>query len=202
MRNVFPNSVLDARSIPLPRDLGKFVHIERPTFEHAATSAARPRICHYTKNQHVLAHKTKQRFSARWPHGRSPACNRNWSRSTALLCHDYDRSISESDSASCSRDMISTNLANHGPRTFESAGARREMKLLNMFPYAPHLAFWHTLRWRALRRLVTSKPAAQKCLAPRANCASSAKFSLTWIIGMPTFVYHVLHQAAEGECAL
>jgi phenylacetate-coenzyme A ligase PaaK-like adenylate-forming protein len=36
------------------------------------------------------------------------------------------------------------NLAVTGRRTFEVCGAQSEWRLLNMFPYAPHLAFWQT----------------------------------------------------------
>ena len=36
------------------------------------------------------------------------------------------------------------NLALAGKRLFEVCGARREMRLANLFPYAPHLAFWQT----------------------------------------------------------
>src|SRR5256885_6082909 len=36
------------------------------------------------------------------------------------------------------------NLALTGKRLFEVCGAQREMRILNMFPYAPHLAFWQT----------------------------------------------------------
>src|SRR5436190_1235233 len=35
-------------------------------------------------------------------------------------------------------------LALTGRRVFEVCGARHDMRLLNMFPYAPHLAFWQT----------------------------------------------------------
>src|SRR5881394_3535083 len=36
------------------------------------------------------------------------------------------------------------NLALTGKRLFEISGAQREMRLVNLFPYAPHLAFWQT----------------------------------------------------------
>src|SRR5438552_248390 len=36
------------------------------------------------------------------------------------------------------------NLGIAGKRLFEICGARREMRLVNLFPYAPHLAFWQT----------------------------------------------------------
>src|SRR5688572_8803836 len=36
------------------------------------------------------------------------------------------------------------NLATAGRRTFEVSGARPDLRILNLFPYAPHLAFWQT----------------------------------------------------------
>jgi len=35
-------------------------------------------------------------------------------------------------------------LAETGRRVFDTCGAARDMRLLNLFPYAPHLAFWLT----------------------------------------------------------
>ena len=90
-----------------------------------------------------------------------------------------------------------TNLALAGRRLFETCGGQREMRLLNMFPYAPHLAFWQTHYGGVAFGVFTASTGGGKVMGTEGNLRLIDKIKPDVIIGMPTFIYHVLHQAAE-----
>ena len=89
------------------------------------------------------------------------------------------------------------NLASAGKRLFEVCGAEREMRLLNMFPYAPHLAFWQAHYGGAAFGVFVMSTGGGKVMGTEGNLRLIRKIKPDVLIGMPTFVYHVLHQAAE-----
>lgn len=89
------------------------------------------------------------------------------------------------------------NLARNGRRLFEVCGARAEYRLLNLFPYAPHLAFWQTHYGAISFGLFMASSGGGKVLGTDGNLRLARKLKPDVLIGMPTFVYHLLHQAAE-----
>ena len=92
-------------------------------------------------------------------------------------------------------DLANLQLA--GERVFGVCGARREDKLLNMFPYAPHLAFWLTHYGSTAFGVFTASTGGGKVMGTEGQIRFLRKIRPDVLIGMPTFVYHVLHQAAE-----
>lgn len=91
------------------------------------------------------------------------------------------------------------NLASAGRRLFEVCGARRDMRLLNMFPYAPHLAFWQTHYGAEAFGVFVASTGGGKVAGTEGQIRFMRRLKPDVLIGMPTFVYHVLHQAAaEG----
>ncbi len=92
-------------------------------------------------------------------------------------------------------DLANLQLA--GERVFGVCGARREDKLLNMFPYAPHLAFWLTHYGSTSFGVFTASTGGGKVMGTEGQLRFLRKIRPDVLIGMPTFVYHVLHQAAE-----
>jgi phenylacetate-coenzyme A ligase PaaK-like adenylate-forming protein len=88
------------------------------------------------------------------------------------------------------------NLALTGCRTFEVCGAKREMRILNMFPYATHLAFWQAHYGGAAFGVFVASTGGGKVLGTEGQLRFIRKIQPDVLIGMPTFVYHVLHQAA------
>ena len=89
------------------------------------------------------------------------------------------------------------NLAETGRRTFEICGARREFRMLNMFPYAPHLAFWQTHYGATAFGVFVVSSGGGKVMGTEGQLRLISKIKPDVLIGMPTFTYHVLHQAAE-----
>lgn len=89
------------------------------------------------------------------------------------------------------------NLSSTGARLFEVCGARRDMRLMNLFPHAPHLAFWQTHYGGAAFGVFVVSTGGGKFMGTDGHLRMIRKLRPDVLIGMPTFIYHVLHQAAE-----
>ena len=90
------------------------------------------------------------------------------------------------------------NLSSAGDRIMRVCGAEKEFRLLNMFPYAPHLAFWLTHYASTAFGLFTLSTGGGKVLGTEGNLRMISKVRPDVLIGMPTFIYHVLQQAVES----
>ncbi|MBI3850839.1 MAG: AMP-binding protein [Verrucomicrobia bacterium] len=89
------------------------------------------------------------------------------------------------------------NLASTGKRLFEICGAQSELRLLNLFPYAPHLAFWQTHYGATAFGVFCASTGGGKVMGTEGNLRLIQKIKPDVLIGMPTFIYHVLRLAAE-----
>jgi phenylacetate-coenzyme A ligase PaaK-like adenylate-forming protein len=94
-----------------------------------------------------------------------------------------------------SRDLDRLSVA--GKRVMEVCEAKRDYRLLNMFPYAPHLAFWLTHYASAEFGVFTLGTGGGKVMGTDGNLRLMQKIKPDVLIGMPTFLYHVLQQAIE-----
>ena len=93
------------------------------------------------------------------------------------------------------RDM--TILAEAGRRVMEVCGARPEQRLLNAFPYAPHLAFWLTHYAGMAFGAMMFSSGGGKVMGTDGTLRLIRKMKPDNLIGIPTFLYHVLSQAVE-----
>ena len=84
-----------------------------------------------------------------------------------------------------------------GKRVMEVCDAKRDYRLLNMFPYAPHLAFWLTHYASTEFGVFTVGTGGGKVMGTEGNLRLIQKIKPDVLIGMPTFLYHVLQQAVE-----
>lgn len=89
------------------------------------------------------------------------------------------------------------NLSWAGKRVMEICGANREMRMLNMFPFAPHLAFWITHYAGTEFGVFVVPTGGGKVMGTEGNLRLVRKIQPDVLIGMPTFIYHVLHEAVE-----
>jgi phenylacetate-CoA ligase len=69
--------------------------------------------------------------------------------------------------------------------------------LLNTLPFAPHLAFWLGHYTGTAGGILTISSGGGKVMGTDGNIRHIRKFKPDVLIGVPTFVYHLLHQAAE-----
>lgn len=88
-------------------------------------------------------------------------------------------------------------LATAARRVVEICAARPEDRLLNTLPFAPHLAFWLAHYAGTTGGVLTLSSGGGKVMGTEGNIRHLRKFKPDVLIGMPTFVYHLLHQAAE-----
>lgn len=84
-----------------------------------------------------------------------------------------------------------------GQRVMEICNAKRDYRLLNMFPYAPHLAFWITHYASTEFGVFTVGTGGGKVMGTDGNLRLIQKIKPDVLIGMPTFLYHVLQHAVE-----
>jgi phenylacetate-CoA ligase len=91
------------------------------------------------------------------------------------------------------------NLASASRRLMEVCGARPEIRMLNAFPFAPHLAFWFTHQAGVSFGVLSVSSGGGKVLGTEGNLRLIKKLKPDAIAGVPTFIYHLLQQAIEGK---
>lgn len=90
-----------------------------------------------------------------------------------------------------------SNLAVTGHRIMQVCSAEHDFRLLNMFPYAPHLAFWQAHYAATEFGVFAVGTGGGKVMGTEGNLRLIHKLQPDVLIGMPTFLYHVLQQAVE-----
>lgn len=90
------------------------------------------------------------------------------------------------------------NLAIAGRRMMEICDSRAEWRHLNLFPFAPHLAFWQAHYAGLGYNTFCLSTGGGKVMGTEGNVRLLDKIQPDALIGMPTFVYHVLQQAVEA----
>ena len=94
------------------------------------------------------------------------------------------------------------NLRAAGAHVMRVTGAEREMRMMNMFPFAPHLAFWITHYAGKEYGVFILDTGGGKSMGTDGNLRIIRKIKPDVLIGMPTFLYHVLTEAAQSSLAL
>lgn len=90
------------------------------------------------------------------------------------------------------------NLEIAGRRMMEICESRADWRHLNLFPFAPHLAFWQAHYAGLGYNTFCLSSGGGKVMGTEGNVRLLDKIQPDALIGMPTFVYHVLQQAAEA----
>ncbi len=90
------------------------------------------------------------------------------------------------------------NLTSASRRLMEVCGAQPEFRMLNAFPFAPHLAFWFTYYAGVSFGVLSVSSGGGKVMGTEGNLRLMKKLKPDAIIGVPTFIYHLLVQAV-GE---
>ena len=89
------------------------------------------------------------------------------------------------------------NLSRAGHLLVEVFGGRTEDRVLNMFPYAPHLAFWQAHYAALSHGIFCVSSGGGKVMGTEGNIRLLTKIKPTVLIAMPTFLYHFLRQAID-----
>jgi phenylacetate-coenzyme A ligase PaaK-like adenylate-forming protein len=91
------------------------------------------------------------------------------------------------------------NLSVGGGRIAEIGGVQRDERMLNMFPFAPHLAFWCMHFAGINRNTFALSTGGGKCMGTEGNIKAILKLKPHILVAMPTFIYHVLQQAIDEK---
>jgi len=92
------------------------------------------------------------------------------------------------------------NLRTAGARLIQTFGATTKMRGVNMFPCAPHLAFWQVVLAGLEYGMLLVSSGGGKIMGTAGNIDLIDKIKPEAIIGIPTFVYHVIREAhAQGR---
>lgn len=91
------------------------------------------------------------------------------------------------------------NLEVYGKRIIEILGIQKDQKFVNVFPYAPHLAFWLTVFAGLAGGIFMLSTGGGKTVGTEGNIRTLLKIKPQFLIGIPSFVYHLLKTAQEQK---
>jgi len=94
------------------------------------------------------------------------------------------------------------NLKLYGRRIIEILNIERDGKIVNTFPYAPHLAFWQTVFAGLSADVFILSTGGGKTLGTEGNIRSLLKIKPQFLIGVPGYVYHLLKTARDRNLDL
>ncbi|TAK97753.1 MAG: phenylacetate--CoA ligase family protein, partial [Verrucomicrobia bacterium] len=88
-------------------------------------------------------------------------------------------------------------LATAGRRLIEICAAQPDFRMINAFPFAPHLAFWLAHYAATAAGVFQVSTGGGKTVGTEGNLRLLRKLNPDVLMGVPTFIYHLLHTAAE-----
>ena len=91
------------------------------------------------------------------------------------------------------------NLGLGAGRIVEIGGVRPDERMVNLFPFAPHLAFWYMYYAGLDRNVFALATGGGKVMGTEGNIRAILKLQPQILVAMPTFLYHVLQLAAEQK---
>ncbi len=92
------------------------------------------------------------------------------------------------------------NLESAGIRLMQLGGSEPAFRHVNAFPFAPHLAFWQAHYAGTAFNTFMVSSGGGKVMGTDGNVRLISKINPDAIIGMPTFLYHLLqHAASENQ---
>ena len=89
-----------------------------------------------------------------------------------------------------------------GKRLIELCGIKHGDRGLNVFPFAPHLAFWQTFAVGQAMTMLIVHTGGGKVMGTAGNVAALERLQPAMLIGVPGYVYHVLRRAHEQRVQL
>lgn len=91
------------------------------------------------------------------------------------------------------------NLHVSGYRLLEVFGGKGDIRGVNLFPYAPHLAFWQTVFAGLSHNVFLLSTGGGKVMGTQGNTEAIAKIRPAILIGEPNYVYHLIRSAKESD---
>jgi len=94
------------------------------------------------------------------------------------------------------------NLRETGARMVDVLGLKSEWRVANVFPYAPHLAFWQVFFAGQETGLMALSTGGGKVMGSSGDLRAITRLKADALIGVPGYVYHLLRKAAAEHMDL
>lgn len=94
------------------------------------------------------------------------------------------------------------NLRLSGRRVVEIFDIERGSRAINVFPYAPHLAFWQTVFAGFGSNIFILSTGGGKTIGTKGNLDSILKIKPQFLIGVSSYIYHILKAASDQKLDL
>ena len=89
------------------------------------------------------------------------------------------------------------NLHISGYRLLDVFGVQKDSRGVNLFPYAPHLAFWQTVFAAFAHNVFMLSTGGGKVMGTQGNIEAILKVKPDIVIGVPGYLYHLLRSARQ-----
>lgn len=91
------------------------------------------------------------------------------------------------------------NLQETGSRLVDVLGLGAEVRIANLFPYAPHLAFWQVFFAGLDRGMMVLSTGGGRVMGSSGDLRAVSRLKAEAMLGVPGYIYHLLRKgAAEG----
>ena len=89
------------------------------------------------------------------------------------------------------------NLYISGYRLLDVFGVQKDSRAVNIFPYAPHLAFWQTVFAAFSHNVFMLSTGGGKVMGTQGNIEAILKVKPDVVIGVPAYLYHLVRSARQ-----
>jgi phenylacetate-coenzyme A ligase PaaK-like adenylate-forming protein len=197
-QKLFAEHKLDPRRIKTVEDLRQLPFTSKADLLPTSEQPEKFREFIITPDLSVLKHRPWVVAEALW-RGRS-AVERRFEREYRPIFLTATTGRSSLPVAFTYTDHDMCNLRTSGARLIQTFGATTKMRGVNMFPYAPHLAFWQVVFAGLEFGMLLVSSGGGKVMGTDGNINLIEKIKPEALIGIPTFVYHVIREAhAQGR---
>lgn len=94
------------------------------------------------------------------------------------------------------------NLQTSGSRMLDLFDIGGSDRVVNMFPFAPHLAFWQVVFGGLASRVLVMSTGGGKVMGTDGNISVLLRMKPSVVLGVPSYVYHVLREARVRGCKM
>jgi phenylacetate-CoA ligase len=94
------------------------------------------------------------------------------------------------------------NLHDTGGRLVDVMGLDPEYRIANVFPYAPHLAFWQVFFAGQRKGMMVLSTGGGKVMGSSGDLRAISRLRAEALIGVPGYIYHLLRRGAAEGCDL
>ncbi len=94
------------------------------------------------------------------------------------------------------------NLYLSGARMLKLFDIKISERIVNIFPFAPHLAFWQVVLGGLSSGILVLSTGGGKVMSSEGNIAAILKMKPSVILGVPSYVYHLLRIAENKNCRM